>query len=126
MEISDEEVDRIFEEIAARFGKEEKNEAAGAVTQTHRSANGGLVRRRRFHMTAERRREAREKFMLVAIVARARLPKADRAFLLGGLLELATIVPGSAEHRRLRDIGGEAFKAPLLASISPPIGGKAG
>ncbi|APO68863.1 conjugal transfer TraD protein [Rhizobium gallicum] len=62
-------------------------------------------------MTAERKREAREKFLLGGIVVKAGLSKADRAFLLGGLLELARIVPGSLEHQRLRDIGEVAFKA---------------
>ncbi|PJR16593.1 conjugal transfer protein TraD [Sinorhizobium meliloti] len=62
-------------------------------------------------MTADRKREAREKFLLGGIVVRAGLTKADRAFLLGGLLELARLDPGSSEHRRLRDIGEEAFKA---------------
>ncbi|WP_119258501.1 conjugal transfer protein TraD [Shinella zoogloeoides] len=65
-------------------------------------------------MTAERKKEAREKFMLGGIVVRAGLSKIDRAFLLGGLLELATIRPGTSEHRRLRDIGEEAFRAPAL------------
>lgn len=63
-------------------------------------------------MTAERKREAREKFLLGGIVVRAGLSKADRAFLLGGLHELAKVAPGSAEHQRLRDIGEEAFKTP--------------
>ncbi|WP_046118684.1 conjugal transfer protein TraD [Ensifer aridi] len=65
-------------------------------------------------MTAERKREAREKFLLGGIVVRAGLTRADRAFLLGGLIELSHIAPGSAEHRRLRDIGEEAFKASSL------------
>jgi hypothetical protein len=64
-------------------------------------------------MTAERKQEAREKFQLGGIVVKAGLSKADRAFFLGGLLELARVKPGSAEHRRLRDIGEEAFKAPV-------------
>ncbi|TPN81000.1 conjugal transfer protein TraD [Mesorhizobium sp. CU2] len=63
-------------------------------------------------MTADRKREAREKFLLGGIVVRAGLSKVDRAFLLGGLLELAGITPGSAEHRRLRDLGENAFKVP--------------
>ncbi len=70
-----------------------------------------MERRRRFRMAAERKREARQKFLLGGIVLKAGLSKADRAFLLGGLLELARIVPGSAEHQRLRDIGIDAFKA---------------
>ncbi|MET3616037.1 hypothetical protein ABID16_004386 [Rhizobium aquaticum] len=65
-------------------------------------------------MTADRKKEAREKFLLGGIVVRAGLSKADRAFLLGGLLELARITPSSFEHRRLRAIGEEAFKAPML------------
>ncbi|MGK9285633.1 conjugal transfer protein TraD [Sinorhizobium meliloti] len=72
-------------------------------------------------MTADRKREAREKFSLGGIVVRAGLTKADRAFLLGGLLELARLDPGSSEHRRLRDIGEEAFKAPALDGHSTRI-----
>ncbi|NNU69554.1 MULTISPECIES: TraC family protein [Rhizobium] len=41
MEIADEEVDRIFEEIAARFRKEEKKGAGGPLPQTRRPAPGG-------------------------------------------------------------------------------------
>lgn len=73
-------------------------------------------------MTADRKREAREKFLLGGIVVKAGLSKADRAFLLGGLIELARIAPGSAEHRRLRDIGEEAFKAPSHDAARMPIG----
>ncbi|ANK75864.1 conjugal transfer protein TraD (plasmid) [Ensifer adhaerens] len=62
-------------------------------------------------MTNNRKREAREKFLLGGIVVRAGLAGADRAFLLGGLTELASVVPGTDEHRRLRDIGEQAFKA---------------
>ena len=63
-------------------------------------------------MTADRKREAREKFLLGGIVVRAGLSNVDRAFLLGGLLELASVDPRSEEHQRLRDLGEEAFKAP--------------
>lgn len=70
-------------------------------------------------MTADRKKEAREKFLLGGIVGRAGLSKADRAFLLGGLLELARIAPSSAEHRRLRGIGEEAFKVPMLEGGTP-------
>ncbi|RVQ62522.1 conjugal transfer protein TraD [Sinorhizobium meliloti] len=73
-------------------------------------------------MTADRKNEAREKFLLGTIVVRAGLSKADRAFLLGGFIELARVTPGSAEHRRLRDIGEEAFKAPALDGGSPGTG----
>lgn len=77
-------------------------------------------------MTAERKKEAREKFLLGGIVVKAGLSTADRAFLLGGLIELARVIPGSAEHRRLRDIGEEAFKAPSLDHVSPRIEENAG
>ncbi|NKL20246.1 conjugal transfer protein TraD [Rhizobium leguminosarum] len=73
-------------------------------------------------MTAERKKEAREKFLLGGIVVKAGLSTADRAFLLGGLIELARMTPGSAEHRRLSDIGEDAFRAPSLDPVSPPIG----
>ncbi|OWV71201.1 conjugal transfer protein TraD [Rhizobium sp. R339] len=65
-------------------------------------------------MTAERRRDTREKIVLGGIVVKAGLSKADRAFLLGGLMEMARLAPGSAEHQQLRDIGEEAFKATSL------------
>ncbi|ASP87338.1 conjugal transfer protein TraD (plasmid) [Sinorhizobium meliloti] len=70
-------------------------------------------------MTADRKKDAREKFRLGGIVVRAGLSKADRAFLLGGFIELARVKAGSAEHRRLRDIGEEAFTAPALDDGSP-------
>ncbi|MQW87000.1 TraC family protein [Sinorhizobium saheli] len=41
MEIADEEVDRIVEEIAARFCKEEKKDASGATASPRRPAAGG-------------------------------------------------------------------------------------
>lgn len=72
-------------------------------------------------MTADRKRKARHKILLGGIVARAGLSRADRAFLLGGLIQLAQVVPGSAEHRRLREIGAAAFKAPPLAAASPHV-----
>lgn len=72
-------------------------------------------------MTSERKRDTREKFLLGGIVVRAGLSNADRAFLLGGLMELASVAPGTAEHRRLRDIGEEAFKAPASEAGSPRI-----
>jgi len=72
-------------------------------------------------MTADRKREARHKILLGGIVARAGLSRADRAFLLGGLIQLAQVIPGSAEHRRLREIGAAAFKAPPLAAASPHV-----
>ncbi|AYM09116.1 conjugal transfer protein TraD [Agrobacterium tumefaciens] len=67
-------------------------------------------------MTGNRKQEARENFLLGSLVAKAGLSKADRAFLLGGLIELTRMAPGSSEHRRLRDIGAQAFKASCLKS----------
>ncbi|WFU50201.1 conjugal transfer protein TraD [Sinorhizobium terangae] len=72
-------------------------------------------------MTVDRKREARERFLLGGMVVRAGLTKADRAFLLGGLLELAKVAPGSSEHRRLREIGETAFKAQPSDVPSSPI-----
>ncbi|ANL32028.1 conjugal transfer protein TraD (plasmid) [Rhizobium phaseoli] len=68
-------------------------------------------------MTAERKRDTREKILLGGIVIKAGLSKADRAFLLGGLIELARLMPGSPEHRRFSHIGEEAFKATSLNGI---------
>ena len=62
-------------------------------------------------MTADRKQEAREKFLLGGIVVKAGLSRADRAFLLGGLLELARVTMNSPEYRRLLDNGEEAFKS---------------
>ena len=61
-------------------------------------------------MTADRKKEAREKFLLGGIVVRAGLSSADRAFLLGGLLELAQLSPETREYQRLHDIGAIAFR----------------
>ncbi len=72
-------------------------------------------------MTADRKKDAREKFLLGGIVVRAGLSKADRAFLLGGLIELARVVSGSPEYRRLRDVGEEAFKAPAFDGSRPML-----
>ena len=72
-------------------------------------------------MTAERKREAREKFLLGGIVVRAGLTEADRAFLLGGFLQLARIAPGSSEYRRMRDIGEKAFKTSTVDDGSRQI-----
>ncbi|MDK4732041.1 conjugal transfer protein TraD [Rhizobium sp. CNPSo 3490] len=69
-------------------------------------------------MTADRKKEAREKFLLGGLVLKAGLTRTDRAFLLGGLIQLAGVMPGSPEHRRLRDIGEEAFRAPSSDSSS--------
>ncbi|MBL3684651.1 conjugal transfer protein TraD (plasmid) [Sinorhizobium meliloti] len=46
---------------------------------------------------------------------------AGRAFLIGGLLELARLDPGVIGASALRDIGEEAFKAPALDGHSTRI-----
>jgi hypothetical protein len=63
---------------------------------------------------SDRKEQAHAKFLLGGIVARAGLSKADRAFLLGGLLELARVSSGSPEYRGLREKGEKAFRAPAL------------
>ncbi|ANL51106.1 conjugal transfer protein TraD (plasmid) [Rhizobium phaseoli] len=72
-------------------------------------------------MTAESKRDTREKILLGGIVIKAGLSKADRAFLLGGLIELARLMPGSPEHRRLSHIGEDAFKITSLNGIPSRI-----
>ncbi|OYX87786.1 MAG: conjugal transfer protein TraD, partial [Xanthobacter sp. 35-67-6] len=51
-------------------------------------------------MTEARRRDARQTFLLGGLVVRAGLGEADRAFLLGALIEARRIAPGSDEHER--------------------------
>lgn len=84
----------------------------------------GLERRQRFLMTAERKREAREKFLLGGIVVRAGLANVDRAVLLGHLIELARLPPDTSEYRRLRDIGACAFAASPVNRRSPETAGE--
>jgi hypothetical protein len=98
-------VDRIFEELVARFRKGEKKGAGVAAPSRVDNQMEGLERRRRFQMTVERKQEARQKFLLGGIVVKAGLSKADRAFLLGGLLELARVAMAR------RSIGGCAISA---------------
>ncbi|WP_409558576.1 conjugal transfer protein TraD [Brucella sp.] len=48
-------------------------------------------------MSNERRKDMREKIALGGLIVRAGLREADRAYLLGVLLEAATVVAGSGE-----------------------------
>ncbi|MGC0055149.1 conjugal transfer protein TraD [Brucella pituitosa] len=64
-------------------------------------------------MATDRRKEAREKFLLGNIVIRAGLSNVDRGFLLGGLLELARLSPATSEYQRLQDLGEIAFRSPV-------------
>lgn len=61
-------------------------------------------------MTEDRKNDAREKITLGGLVVKAGLRQADRAFLLGVLLEAATVRVGSPEHHRLKAKGGMAFQ----------------
>ncbi|TCM50708.1 conjugative transfer protein TraD [Rhizobium sp. PP-F2F-G48] len=65
-------------------------------------------------MTADRKRDAREKITLGGLVVKAGLREADRAFLLGVLMEAATIGADTPTHRRLASVGRKAFHADTL------------
>lgn len=67
-------------------------------------------------MTEDRKKDAREKITLGGLVVKAGLRQADRAFLLGVLLEAATVRVGSAEHHRLKAKGGMAFQRDRMKS----------
>lgn len=64
-------------------------------------------------MATDRKKVAREKFLLGSIVIRAGLSNVDRAFLLGGLLELARLSPATSKYQRLHDLGEIAFRSPV-------------
>ncbi|MFU0505374.1 conjugal transfer protein TraD [Pseudaminobacter sp. NGMCC 1.201702] len=68
-------------------------------------------------MTEDRKKDAREKITLGGLVVKAGLRQADRAFLLGVLLEAATVRVGSAEHHRLKAKGGMAFQRDRVKSV---------
>ncbi|NTG02328.1 conjugal transfer protein TraD [Agrobacterium rhizogenes] len=55
-------------------------------------------------MSGERKRDARQKVLLRGLIVRARLAEANRAFLLGALLELVKVSLTADEYRRLREI----------------------
>ncbi len=62
-------------------------------------------------MTNDRKRETREKMIFGGLIIKAGLRKADRAFLLGALIEASRISPDTAQYRELHKIGMEAFRA---------------
>jgi hypothetical protein len=70
-----------------------------------------LERRRQRDMTNHRKRESREKMIFDGLIIKAGLRKADRAFLLGALIEASRIPPDTAQYRELHKIGMEAFRA---------------
>ena len=59
---------------------------------------------------AARRLDTKQKIELGVLVVKAGLREADRAFILGGLLDLARLDQNSAEAQRLRGIGNNAFQ----------------
>ncbi len=60
-------------------------------------------------MSEDRKRDAREKIALGGLVTKAGLRHADKAFILGVLMEAAKIPPADPEYERLRTIGDAAF-----------------
>jgi len=71
-------------------------------------------------MSEIRRRDAHQKILLGALVVRAGLAAADRAFLLGALIEAGRIAVGCDEHQRLKVIGLEAFRRqPMEEALAP-------
>jgi len=55
--------------------------------------------------TQRRKDDARLKIELGGLVIKAGLKGAERAFVLGALVEAARLAPGSTEHARLVQIG---------------------
>lgn len=71
-------------------------------------------------MTDDRKKDAREKITLGGLVVKAGLREADRAFLLGVLLEAASIRTESNEHHRLKAKGAMAFRSDRAAKAGAP------
>jgi hypothetical protein len=63
----------------------------------------------RRHSFQQRKRDTREKIQLGGIVVKAGLRTADRAVILGGLIDLAQRLDNQKEWARLRAIGKAAF-----------------
>ena len=65
---------------------------------------------RRWAMTNDdRRKDARDKIALGGLIVKAGLRSANKAFLLGVLVEAAKYPPGSNEHSRLEKLGKSTF-----------------
>lgn len=71
-------------------------------------------------MTDDRKKDAREKITLGGLVVKAGLRQADRAFLLGVLLEAASIRTESNEHHRLKAKGAMAFRSDRARTAEEP------
>lgn len=76
-------------------------------------------------MIIDRKKDARDTVALGGLVVRAGLRQADRAFLLGVLLEAAAIPAGSPEHDRLSAKGGKAFQRDWVSNAKPGEAGPA-
>lgn len=72
-------------------------------------------------MTDDRKKDTREKIALGGLVVKAGLREADRAFLLGVLLEAATVRVNSPEHHRLTAKGAGAFRSDRLKAAEAAI-----
>src|SRR3954453_16503015 len=70
-----------------------------------------LERRQQRDMMNNRKRETRDKVIFGGLIIKAGLRKADRAFLLGALIEASRIPSDTVQYRQLREIGMEAFRA---------------
>ena len=57
----------------------------------------------------ERKRDTREKILLGGLIVKAGLRSADRAVILGALVDLSRLVDNQKEWARLRAIGKAAF-----------------
>jgi hypothetical protein len=76
-----------------------------------------LERKRQSRMTQGHKREIHEKTILGGLIVKAGLKNADRAFLLGALIQASQIPVGTVEHDRLSALGTQAFRAEARARI---------
>ncbi|MBZ6078849.1 conjugal transfer protein TraD [Microvirga puerhi] len=67
----------------------------------------------------QRKKEARAKIILGGLVYKAGLQNVNRAFLMGGLLMLAKMAPGSDQFEALRRLGQEALSGEETELPSP-------
>ncbi|MBF9235618.1 conjugal transfer protein TraD [Microvirga alba] len=70
----------------------------------------------------ERKKDTREKIILGGLVQKAGLLNANRAFLMGALLMIAKISPGTEQYESLKELGQKVLSGPkpsLSSSESP-------
>src|SRR4051794_40586394 len=95
------------------FAPEERRKANPWRRLSRQLSN--LMRRNSAHPAdAARRLDTKQKLELGVLVVKAGLREADRAFILGGLLNLARLDQNSAEAQRLRGIGRNAIQQESL------------